>query len=187
MPTGKEDLRRMIRQSAKKMDREELHISDKRIEEKVLSLSEWRKAETIFCYLSMGAEPDTRALIEAAWKTGKRVAAPRCLNDGKMEAREICNWEQLQRHCFGMLEPDVTFPLMRAGDIDLIVVPCVAVDEYQYRLGNGGGYYDRLLSTVQCSILCLCREAYVLPKLPVDSWDVSVPIIVTEERVLRKV
>jgi 5-formyltetrahydrofolate cyclo-ligase len=63
-------------------------------------------------------------------------------------------------------------------------VPCVAADRQGYRLGYGGGYYDRFLAGVACKTACLCRERLLQDILPHDDFDRPADIVVTEEDVI---
>lgn len=67
-----------------------------------------------------------------------------------------------------------------AGEIDLILVPCLAADDAGYRLGYGGGYYDRFLAGAKGVSICLCREQALWESVPRDAHDARVDFVVTE-------
>ena len=71
------------------------------------------------------------------------------------------------------------------GRGDALIVPALCCDEGGYRLGQGGGYYDRLLSGCRAVSICLCRERLLRKKIPREWNDLAVDIVVTEERALR--
>ncbi len=176
-------LRGRLRKQAQELSRQYLEDSDRKIGAAVLALPQWNAAGTVFLYLSVGSEPNTRPLIRAALQAGKRVAVPRCLPGGLMEARQIVSFDGLVPKSFGIPEPDDTFPLVSPTEIDLVVAPCVATDQNLHRLGNGGGYYDRYLPTVRCPVVCLCRGVFLLAQLPTDTLDAPVHAVVTERGV----
>lgn len=177
-------LRQEIRSAAKSLDKSYLQKSNDDIQAALLSLPEWERAQTVFIYISMGREPQTKEIITAALNSGKRVAVPRCMADGIMDCRAISSFEGLTPKSFGILEPDCSFPEVLPHEMDLVVAPCVAVDRNRYRLGNGGGYYDRFLSDVDCPIICLCHDALIQDRLPIEDFDVPVHMILSSEGVL---
>lgn len=181
-PQVKAVLRRSIRQRAQELNTAYLRASDQAIMERLLALDGWVSASTVFIYLSRGTEPDTTHIIQAAWDSGKRVAIPRCLSSGIMEARQIVSFEGLVPKSSGILEPEGSFPLIAPEELDLVVAPCVAADKRLNRLGNGGGFYDRYLARVRCPVICLCRDVFVLDEVPRESLDRPVGMVVTEER-----
>ena len=68
---------------------------------------------------------------------------------------------------------------------DIILVPALCYDESFYRLGQGGGYYDRYLSDCRAFSLGLCRERLIVPAVPTGEYDLRVEAIVTEKRIAR--
>ena len=93
--------------------------------------------------------------------------------------------ESLQSGKYGIKEPLATSTVIDATTADLILVPTVACDLRGYRLGYGGGFYDRLLSRDRCSkiptIGVVFDFAYV-PGLPTDIWDIRLNFICTETK-----
>ncbi|MEL7408737.1 MAG: 5-formyltetrahydrofolate cyclo-ligase, partial [Cyanobacteria bacterium J06558_2] len=89
----------------------------------------------------------------------------------------------LQSGKYGLPEPLANSPVIDPASADLILVPTVAADHQGYRLGYGGGFYDRLLSSSECAgiptISIVFDFAYV-SHLPTDSWDVKLNFICTE-------
>ena len=89
---------------------------------------------------------------------------------------------------YGIREPHFDAPIINSSQVDLILVPCVACDEQGYRLGYGGGYYDRLLSSPDWesipTIGIVFANAY-LPQVPVEAWDKKLDHICTETGLKR--
>ena len=86
---------------------------------------------------------------------------------------------------FGIPEPDGTARLLRPREINLMIVPCIAADRQGYRLGHGGGYYDRYLANTTGITVCLCRERLLQANLPHDALDRRVDIVLTEHGEVR--
>ncbi len=146
----------------------------------------YRNAGTIGVTISRFPELDTRPLVEAAWKDGKRVAAPRCSpSDRGMQFRYIDSYEQLETVYMDLLEPaeDKTEPAGKE-DIDLLVVPGVAYSQSGYRIGFGGGYYDRYLTDFGGDTVSLAFEKQLAGEVPAESHDIPVDMIFTERRVI---
>ena len=81
---------------------------------------------------------------------------------------------------FGILEPCHNLPIMDLQNIDLILIPAVACDRQGYRLGYGGGFYDRWLPNSTGLKVGIIFEQFYLDELPRDIWDVPLDAIVTE-------
>ena len=96
---------------------------------------------TFFVYYSFGSEADTRALINRLLAMGKLVFLPR-VEEGEMVPVEYTGG-QLEKGAFGICEP---CGQAYAGEIDVCVTPLLAVDRSGFRLGYGGGYYDRFFA-----------------------------------------
>ena len=176
----KSALRRRMRAAREGWEAEYRQEADAAIARHVLASEAWRAAGTVFAYVSVGCEVDTRALIEAALREGKRVCAPRCLGKGRMEAREIAALGALVPAAYGLLEPAEDAPLVPPEEIDLILVPCLAADRSGHRLGYGGGYYDRFLESAAKPSICLCRRLTLLDGVPHAEHDAAVDAVATE-------
>lgn len=134
---------------------------------------------TVFVYVSFSSEAPTHLLIQRLLELGHKVLVPRV--EGKqMAAVELNEETQFQRSDYGILEP-----LGQAYDkqIDLAVIPCLAVDGQGNRLGYGGGYYDKFLK--ECPTAKRMAYAFacqVLESVPTDALDIKMQCIVTEEK-----
>jgi 5-formyltetrahydrofolate cyclo-ligase len=136
------------------------------------------RAQTILAYFSFRQEPDLSPLFAGNRKWG----FPRCVEKSLFWH----GWqpgEPLQTGPYGIFEPHPDSPALQPNEVDLILVPAVACDFRGYRLGYGGGFYDRLLSSPEWaskpSIGIVFEFAY-LPELPVDSWDKPLRGVCTE-------
>lgn len=161
--------------------REQKELFDKAIFERVISLHQYRTCQYLFTYVSTESEADTLQLIRYAVADGKKVAVPKCRSNHGMDFYIINSLDDLEKSSFGLLEPKTDICIKAENDCNaLCIVPAVCFDMKGYRIGYGGGYYDRFLSGFQgdtvgiCYSECLCRE------LPRDIYDMSVSILVTE-------
>ena len=100
-----------------------------------------------------------------------------------MEARIVKSLSELKPAVLGIPAPPDASPAIAPQDLDLIIVPALAFDADGYRLGYGGGYYDRFLRGVSAFTIGLARERLFVEKLPRELHDVAVKCVVTEKEV----
>ena len=154
------------------------------IKDRLFNEEEFKRARVVMFYVSLQDEVDTFIMIDEALKAGKRIAVPVILKEEKrLIAGEIHNrLEDLESQHFGICQPRrdrvKEVPL---DDIDLVVVPGVAFDRKNIRLGRGHGYYDRFLSGLpkKTKTIGLAFDFQVLEDLPQDPHDVPVSTIIT--------
>ncbi len=176
----KQQLRTALRQRMAGFSDAYLRASDGAIAAKALALDAWKQAKSVFLYISIGREVDTRGLLAAALKQGKTLAVPLTFPGGKMDARVIQSLAELKPGRMNIPEPVQSAPVLLPKEIDLIIVPCIAADRQGYRLGYGGGYYDRYLESTESSTVCLCRQQLLQDSLPHDRFDRCVDRVITE-------
>ena len=119
--------------------------ADEQLTQRLLELPAFQEAKTLATYLSMGHEFSTASLIQAALQDGKRVCVPRTYPQGRMEFVEY-DPDILEKTRFGLLEPNERGQVVDKAEIDLIHVPGLVFQSKGYRIGYGGGYYDRYLA-----------------------------------------
>lgn len=137
-------LRKTMNSRRAKLDKERKQRYDIWVCEQLLSRIKKRSASIVHAYLPMGTEIDIRPLLEQLLTDGIKVVCPKTLPRPKLENRVLKSLEELETGVMG-----TKFPAEREvyeGDIDLIVVPGLAIDKSRYRLGYGGGYYDHFLN-----------------------------------------
>lgn len=154
--------------------------------EKLLEDPDFQQAESIGVTISRWPEVDTMPLIETCWRLGKKVAAPKCFAKGRtMDFRLFDSFEQLEVVYMDLKEPiEASTQPIGADSIDLLIVPGVVFTESGYRIGFGGGYYDRYLSGYSGNTRSLAFELQLAAGLPVESHDIPVDGIITESRTI---
>ena len=138
-------LRQEIRARLTALPEQERRRQDAALFAALLSRPELERAQTVFLFYGVGTEPETSRLISPLLERGKRVVLPRLMPGRRMECRLYCPDMPLVPHRFGLLEPSQDCPLIPVDEIDLALVPALCYDRMGYRLGLGGGYYDRFL------------------------------------------
>lgn len=138
-------------------------------------------SQTILAYFSFRQEPDLSPLFI---DTSRRWGFPRCVGDTlRWHIWKPKDAQLLQTGAYGIPEPHPTAPTLEASEVDLILVPSVACDYQGYRLGYGGGYYDRLLSSSEWATkytIGIVFDFAYLPQLPIDPWDRRLQGVCTE-------
>ena len=174
---------------------EQRQEKSRRICENILNTPEFRAARTVMIYKFVKGEVQLTALEEAnealPAEERKTLLYPLCIEERGMLAIAPGSAEldspAWKKGAFGIPEPvPEQGRVVPPEDIDLVVSPCSAFDESGMRLGMGGGYYDRFLpKCAKADVLLVAFEVQRCEEVPAESWDVPVPCIVTEERVLR--
>ena len=156
----------------------------KKIKDNLFNLEEYRKAKNVMFFVSFGSEVYTHEMIKEALKN-KTVIAPKVLNH-QIEPSVIMDLDNLiPTGKFGILEPIEAMPIAYKN-IDLILVAGIAFDKEGYRLGYGLGYYDKFLAKLPKALkIGLCFDFQVVDKVPRESYDVPVDMVVTEERIVE--
>lgn len=177
----KKELRRRVREELSALGQSELVRSDNALFARFLALPQVEAAKTIFAFWGIpGKEPDTSRLIGELVKRGKTVGLPRMLPEHRMEVRRYDPDRPLVKVSFGISEPGEDCPLLGRENIDLVLVPAVCYDRRGYRLGFGGGYYDRWLENFSGVTVGLCREAVLRETVPTEAHDAKVELLLTE-------
>ena len=161
--------------------------SDVAIFEKFISLSEFKSAELVLCYAAADYEVDCDRIADYALKSNKAVAFPLCKpNSGELDYYKVSALSQLETGYYNIRapKPDMAEKVTRF-DNAIVVVPAICYDENGYRLGYGGGYYDRFLKNNSLFSVGLCYNTLMQKSLPIEKHDKGVNIIVTEKDIIR--
>ena len=182
---------KLICRSYAKRIRDEIHQKDRiekslKIKERLFSTDfDWDQYNNIGVYLNIGSEVETRGIITSLIKMNKRVFLPQ-LSEHKLLfyliedlKKDVC-WTSY------IYEPIVSKKSIFLNDLDAMLIPGIAFDRHGNRIGYGGGYYDRFLSTQQPLTYtielsyCCCVFDYI----PHDRHDYPVKTLVLEDDLL---
>lgn len=135
-------------------------------------LDVYLKYDSFFIYNSFGTEADTKNIISALISSGKKVFLPR------VEGEDIVAvpFGQTQKGAFGIEEPQGQ---AYNGDIDIAVIPFLAVNERGYRIGYGKGFYDRFLKKTKVLRVGL-GYSFQTEDFKEDEWDEGLDELLTE-------
>jgi 5-formyltetrahydrofolate cyclo-ligase len=192
-PTDAKAIMRRAAYDARNAQEDKDRVSQVAIE-KLMQLPEYAAAQTVLWYLDCRSELRTRHVLPAALASGKRIIVPYCTVDD-IGANKLGLWwlqsmDELVIGKWKILEP----PRERRGELgkelepeemELVIVPGVGFSREGGRMGNGQGYYDRLLARVRpdCPLIGLCYECQLFDNLVVGPHDVFMDKVVTEQAV----
>ena len=155
-----------------------------RIVDRFLELPEVEAATTVMLYWSFGSEVPTGRLIHRLHERGVAVALPR-IEGADLVPVPFAPGDATEPTSFGAREPAGGLTIAR-DRLDVVAVPGVAFDRTGRRIGYGGGYYDRLLSTTSAVAVALAFDVQVLDDdLPAGGTDVAVDVILTGSETIR--
>lgn len=174
----KQAIRKRIFAARKNCTDEQVEGWSREITEKVTALPAFKRAKRILAYADYNHEVMTRFLIQEAWNMGKEVAVPKV--EGKdMVFYLLRDFGQLKPGYFGIPEPDEG----ETADWEdaLMIMPGVAFDRENHRVGYGGGFYDRFLEKhPKIERVAVAFSFQMVQEVPVEPTDIFPQIIVTE-------
>ena len=176
----KAELRKKILQEMKALSQEQKQAIDQALIERLLQHPFYQEAKVIATYLSFPHEFQTQELLEQALKDGKKVLIPKTYTKGRMDF-VVYDPQQLVKTSFGLLEPQGDLEVVDASQIDLIHVPGLAFTMEGYRIGYGGGYYDRYLEQFTGHTLSTVYHYQVQDFIP-ENHDIPVQEVLIDER-----
>lgn len=165
----------------KRKNIKEKKYKDEKIFNRLISMPFYKNANSVMTYLSYKSEPDTFMLVSEMLKNRKEVSAPVCYGKGLMNAIPFLSLDELHPSSMGILEPKQNFPPVKPEKINLIIVPGCAFNMNGYRIGYGGGFYDRFLSKTSGITCGLFYEA-LKTEFKEEKNDIPLDYIITEEK-----
>lgn len=148
----------------------------------------FENSKSIMCYLSMKDEVQTYEIVDYALRQGKSVCVPYIRDKaGIMDAVVIHDLNELVRGDFDILTVNtLNVNIVNIEEIDLIIMPGVAFDQYGHRLGMGAGFYDRFLDKAdRAKLVGLAFSCQVLEDVPSMPHDYLVHYIVTKDGIIN--
>ena len=176
----KSELRKQVLREMKAISQEQKQFIDQALTEQLLQHLFYQEAKVIATYLSFPHEFQTQELIEQALRDCKKVLIPKTYPKGRMDF-VVYDPQQLVKTSFGLLEPQGDLEVVDVSQIDLIHVPGLAFTTEGYRIGYGGGYYDRYLKHFSGNTLSTVYPCQIRDFIPEDH-DIPVQEVLVDER-----
>ena len=187
MLKNKGDIRKESLKARRNLTHEQKETLSKKIFNCVIQSNEYKNSSAILTYVSTDIEIDTRKLIDYSFEIGKSVYVPVIDKKTKtMDFYEIKSFSELTVVKFGIFEPEPTdFGRIKSYKGTLCIVPGLAFDKSGFRVGYGGGYYDKFLPKYSSVTIGLCYQNEVLSSFNSESHDFPVDMLATERGLYR--
>lgn len=165
---------------------EDPRAASQTIFEKLKQDPAYQHAHSIMCFVSFGTEVHTHDFIKEALAEGKRIFVPFIPSKKEgMKASELKDFSELEKGYFNILSPKEEYRRLTDEQPDLIIVPAVAYARDGYRVGYGGGFYDRYLSAQKKPgpRIGIGFEVQVVDQVPVEDFDIPIDRLITEQNI----
>ncbi len=193
-PTDAQTMKSFIRELARKnrVAQKNKDAISLEICRKFTALPAYAAAKTVMWYVDAGSEVRTRHTLPEALTHGKRVIVPWCIVEtNELELFWLEDMSELVEGAYKILEPkaelrDLPAKKVQPEELDLVMVPGTAFDTRGGRMGQGKGYYDRLLSRARLDapLVALSFDCQIFEEIPVAAHDVFMDQVLTESRTI---
>ena len=149
---------------------------------------ELRNASVIASYISYGDEPNTVDLNAAILHSGKKLLLPRINAESQEPSLDWIPWQgdSSQLTSRGKMSEPIGQAEENLHSIDVVITPALQIDAKGFRLGQGGGYYDRALNTLHAwKVALIFPQEFSAQMLPREDHDVAVNAYATYEKIVR--
>ena len=179
---GKVALRSRLLAKRARMTPHEVWMSSHSIFSSLIREPVFNKAQNICCYLSHDNEVHTHGFILRCLRWGKTVAVPKTDKKRGMLLSKFIDFNRLEPGAYGILEPkDSAYSPYDPDELDLAIVPAVALDKRGNRLGFGAGYYDKFLAQrdEKLFVVGVAHDFQLVELLPVSAHDIPMHQVIT--------
>jgi 5-formyltetrahydrofolate cyclo-ligase len=175
-------LRKQILDVRDKLSLDFIKIASNKIRDNLRKIDFYRQAKSVGVYYSIGSEVQTHDLIQEFFNQGREFALPR-VEKNDLVFKKISNLSDLELGNFSVMEPKEKCETVK--NMDVVLIPAIALTREGNRLGYGFGFYDRYLHGKKCKKIGLSYTKQILRSFPHDSHDVKMDCIVTEDSVIH--
>lgn len=183
MQEDKNYYRNLFKSNRKSIDKKQKR--DRTISDALLATDEVKNAKTVLLYISSADEIDTYYLIERLISSDKSLAAPVCFGR-QLKFFTFDSADNFKKGAFGILEPDISAcDELKDFQNSVCVTPMLGGDLGGYRMGYGGGFYDRFFVSYSGIKIGLCYYMNMTEALPYEQFDLPLDVIVTEKKLFR--
>ena len=178
-------LRKRIRAERRELSEEVRAASAMAVAERIMGIPSIVGAEYILAYMPMKYELDILPAVERLKAAGVKVAFPLCIENGGLKLFVPADENGFVTGAYGILEPNTeTASEIDASALGAIILPAIGFDRRGRRLGQGGGYYDRLLSKTACFTAAVGFDCQLVESVPIEACDRPVDIVVTPSELI---
>lgn len=179
----KKRLRKAMKAERLALAKEEWQSRSARIVQNILAFEKFQQAKVVHGFIpdENRNEVNLIPLLEWIFSNQKKLLVP-VVEEGELISVELTSFNHLEKNSFGVREPVAHVPSSLESEIDLVLVPLLAVDSKGNRLGYGKGYYDRFFKRLnsQAFKLGVAFAFQVLNHVPATGNDIRLDAVVTE-------
>jgi len=159
-----------------------IKITSKQIQDNLRKIDFFRSAQSIGAYYSIGSEVHTQDILQEILNAGKQLSLPKVVKND-LVFKKITSFSELEPGNFSIMEPKDRCEDVK--DLDVIIVPAIALTRDGSRLGYGFGYYDKFLHGKKLKTITLSYAKQIIKSFPRDDHDIKINCIVTEDGIIR--
>ena len=157
-------------------------VASSAITDSIKKLDAFLHSNTVLMFYPIGSEIDILPLFDAAKSLGKRIAFPCSCAGGVLVFRYVNELCELAARTYNIPEPEISAAEVVDFSDSVCITPALAFDTDGYRIGYGGGYYDRFLANYDGTSIGVAYDDLIINDVPRDKFDLPVDIIITERR-----
>ncbi len=184
----KDTLRRDLAEKRRGLSAEEKKELSDRLCKNICSLDLFKEADAVLSFFPLSSETDVSGVNEEVLRLGKTLLLPKCVKGTReMNFHAVKSFDDLERGSFSVMEPKGDCPIFTPSKEvkALCIVPALAYDGDGYRLGYGGGFYDRYLSRHCVKTVGAVYHIFLTDNLPRDRYDIAVDTVVTDREIIK--
>ncbi|MFH1378036.1 MAG: 5-formyltetrahydrofolate cyclo-ligase [Planctomycetota bacterium] len=182
----KRDMRRRMRERLRAVSSADRAAAGQRVSERLESSAILSHAMTILAFYPMQTEIDIVPYLNSVLDSGARLVLPRVDDNVRLDLIEVENLDaHLSIGAYGIMEPSYGLPPVSPSELDAIVAPGLAFALTGERLGQGGGFYDRLLAGTRrpaCPVIGVSYDFQIVDAIPTEPTDMTVDAVATNEQ-----
>jgi 5-formyltetrahydrofolate cyclo-ligase len=183
-PMTKIQVRKLALAKRNSLTQEQFQTWSDQICRKLVESDDFGKAKIVHIYSSIGNEVDTNKIIQVALIAGITVIVPETGEDQSLKHWQVCQNTVYSKDKFGIQTPIANcqfFDISNLQSNDLVIIPIVAFDLHNNRIGYGKGFYDKFLAQVKCKKIGLAFNCQLVENFQPDPWDVALDRIIQNE------
>lgn len=180
-------IRKEILRLRNNLKSEEKNSLDKKIFNSLIESNIYKESKKIFIYVSYNNEVDTKEIIKHSFENNKIIYVPKInIEDKTMNAVKIHSLNELYVNKYGILEPNIVDKNDVGLEFDFIIMPGMVFDKAGNRIGYGGGYYDKYLSSLSYKVdkVALAYNFQIVDNIKTEEHDIKVDYIITDNEIM---
>lgn len=177
----KTELRKMALANRNNITQDQIQTWSDQICRKLVESSSFGEAKIVHIYNSIGSEVDTNKIIQVALIAGITVVVPETGEDQRLKHWQVFQNTVYSKDKFGIQTPIFNCHLFELSNLqpnDLIIIPIVAFDSHNKRIGYGKGFYDKFLAQVTCKKVGIAFGCQLVDDFESDPWDIELDQII---------